>query len=146
MNTYLFCGCCRDEYVNGAGKDAWKQAGVSNKIGMFCCIFAMRGVAYLFFSHADLRLGDATQIMPDMLNKEGEGSYDFVFIDADKENYDIYYEKGLQLIRKGGVIIVDNTLWQGYVADPEIKEDATTVAIRKLNDKVSFSSLLSNIQ
>ena len=106
----------------------------------------MRGVAYLFFSHADLRLGDATQIMPDMLNKEGEGSYDFVFIDADKENYDIYYEKGLQLIRKGGVIIVDNTLWQGYVADPEIKEDATTVAIRKLNDKVSFSSLLSNIQ
>eukprot|EP01138_Halocafeteria_seosinensis_P001415 gb/GECG01001451.1/.p1 GENE.gb/GECG01001451.1/~~gb/GECG01001451.1/.p1 ORF type:complete len:293 (+),score=39.86 gb/GECG01001451.1/:1-879(+) len=105
-----------DEYVKPAGLAAWKEENVDKKI--------------------DLRIGNATETMSDILQKEGEGSYDFVFIDADKTNYDTYYERGLQLVRKGGVIIVDNTLWQGYVADPNIKEDECTVAIRSLNDKI----------
>ena len=59
-------------------------------------------------------------------------TFDFAFIDADKQNYVAYYEKCLQLTRAGGVVAVDNTLWRGQVADPDAV-DADTLAIREVN-------------
>ena len=61
------------------------------------------------------------------------GTFDFAFIDADKENYVGYYERVLELLRPGGLIVVDNTLWSGRVADPENAE-ADTVAMRHFNE------------
>jgi caffeoyl-CoA O-methyltransferase len=80
----------------------------------------------------DLRLGPALTTL-DALKSAGEGgSYDFAFIDADKGNYLGYYERCLALLRKGGLIAVDNALWDGKVADPSIA-DPDTRAIRELN-------------
>ena len=61
--------------------------------------------------------------------------FDFAFIDADKENYDLYYEQCLKLVRPGGLIAIDNALWHGWVADP-VYRDADTAAIRALNRKI----------
>ena len=93
----------------------WAEAGVADKV--------------------DLRLGPALETL-DTLLKEGAGEgFDFAFIDADKENYERYYDLCLQLIRPGGLIAVDNVLWNGSVADPQ-KTDADTQAIRALNEKL----------
>jgi caffeoyl-CoA O-methyltransferase len=93
----------------------WAEAGVADKI--------------------DLRLGPAIETLDDLLKEGAAGSFDFAFIDADKENYLPYYERCLKLIRPGGLIAVDNVLWNGSVADPE-KTDADTLAIRELNQKL----------
>ena len=70
------------------------------------------------------------------MNTQGEcGAYDFVFIDADKENYDGYYERCLKLLRSGGLMAIDNVFWGGRVANPEISDKETT-AIRALNEKI----------
>ena len=70
------------------------------------------------------------------LIKAGEaGTYDFVFIDADKTNYDTYYESCLQLVRRGGLILIDNTLWSGKVVDASVQDDDTR-AIRAINKKI----------
>jgi len=83
----------------------------------------------------DLRIDPATKTL-DSLIKNGEvGTYDFAFIDADKANYDSYYEAILNLLRPGGVIAVDNVLWHGKVID-ESANDEDTLAIRKLNKKL----------
>ncbi len=80
----------------------------------------------------DLRLAPAVETL-DALLAEGRGnSFDFAFIDADKENYLNYYQRALALVRQGGVIAIDNVLWSGSVADPE-DSDPSTVAIRELN-------------
>ncbi len=63
------------------------------------------------------------------------GSFDFMFIDADKTGYDDYLEQGFELLRPGGLMIFDNVLWSGRVADPEVR-DADTVALRALNRKL----------
>lgn len=94
---------------------AWRSAGVEQMI--------------------DLRLAPALETLSKLLERgEGDG-YDFMFIDADKTNYDGYYEFGLKLVRPGGLIAVDNVLWGGRVADAE-RQDADTRAIRALNDKI----------
>ncbi len=93
----------------------WAEAGVADKI--------------------DLRLGPAIETLDDLLKEGASGSFDFAFIDADKENYLPYYERCLKLIRPGGLIAVDNVLWNGSVVDPE-KTDADTLAIRELNQKL----------
>lgn len=93
----------------------WAEAGVADKI--------------------DLRLGPAIETLDDLLKEGAAGSFDFAFIDADKENYLPYYERCLKLIRPGGLIAVDNVLWNGSVVDPE-KTDADTLAIRELNEKL----------
>ena len=91
----------------------WEKAGVANKI--------------------DLRLGRATATLDQILADEGEGGYDFAFIDADKGAYREYFERCLRLTRPNGLIAIDNTLWSGDVADPaNTKPD--TVALRALND------------
>ncbi|MDR3491943.1 MAG: class I SAM-dependent methyltransferase [Gammaproteobacteria bacterium] len=96
-------------------KRYWDMAGVSHKI--------------------DLRLAPALDTL-DALIKQGEaGTFDFCFIDADKLNYSEYYEKSLLLMRQGGLIAIDNTLWDGKVADPAV-DDENTIAIRELNSKL----------
>lgn len=82
----------------------------------------------------DLRLGPALATL-DQLVTDG-ATFDFAFIDADKLNYAGYYERCLALVRQGGVIAVDNTLWSGKVADPSVT-DADTVAIREFNAMVA---------
>jgi len=97
------------------GRRYWAEAGVANKI--------------------EVRIGPASETLDELLTDGMAGSFDFIFIDADKAGLDDYYEKSLQLVRVGGVIAVDNTLWSGKVADPDIF-DATTMAIRGFNVKV----------
>jgi len=92
----------------------WKEAGVENKI--------------------DLRLGPGLEALDKMIAAE-EGPIDLAFIDADKSNYDGYYERVLKLLRPGGLIALDNMLWSGAVADPKIA-DADTSALRALNAKI----------
>ena len=73
----------------------------------------------------------------DALIEEGlEGSFDFVFIDADKANYGRYYERALVLIRQGGIIAIDNTLWSGRVLQEKTSFDESTKSISELNYKV----------
>lgn len=93
----------------------WKEARVEKKL--------------------QLHLQPALQTLDELLADKGANLFDFAFIDADKEAYRAYYEKLLQLIRPGGLIAVDNTLWGGLVADPREK-DSSTVALREFNDYV----------
>jgi predicted O-methyltransferase YrrM len=92
----------------------WKEAGVEGKI--------------------DLRIGPALDSLDKMIAAK-EGLFDFAFIDADKPNYDGYYERVLKLLRPGGLIAIDNVLWSGAVADPA-NTDESTKALRALNIKI----------
>jgi caffeoyl-CoA O-methyltransferase len=107
--------CCdvSKEYTDKA-REYWKEADVASKI--------------------DLRLGPALETLDAMIAAE-EQPFDFAFIDADKTNYDGYYERVLRLLRTGGLIALDNMLWSGAVADPN-DNDATTSALRALNAKI----------
>jgi predicted O-methyltransferase YrrM len=96
-------------------KNHWREAGLKEKI--------------------DLRLGPAVESMQAMLENESEPLFDLVFIDADKGNYCNYYELSMQLLRPGGLILIDNTLWKGRVADLSV-QDEDTCAIRALNTLV----------
>ena len=102
-----------DDYTR-VGKPFWAQAGVAHKI--------------------DLQLGPALQTLDARLAAGEAGRYDFAFIDADKRGYDAYYERCLQLLRTGGLIAIDNTLWGGDVARPAPTAD--TQALQALNDKL----------
>jgi len=102
-----------DSASTSIAQDFWQQAKVDHLI--------------------DLRIGDAQDILQSLLHKNLlKGSIDFVFIDADKINYPIYYELSLELIRKNGIILFDNVLWGGAVVD-EKNQDRNTTAIRNLN-------------
>ncbi|XP_047459411.1 catechol O-methyltransferase domain-containing protein 1 [Mugil cephalus] len=103
-----------DTYVEIA-KPFFKEAGVENKI--------------------DVRLQTAMKTLDDLITAGEAGTYDFVFIDADKSNYDGYYEKSLELIRKGGIIAIDNVLWSGKVVNPA-PTDLTSQALDALNKKL----------
>lgn len=82
-------------------------------------------------------IGDGVEIMQSMIDRQH--SYDFIFIDADKNNYPNYYELSLSLVRSNGIIIIDNMLWHGDVAD-EKKNDSQTNTIRDLNTKIQNDS------
>lgn len=103
-----------EEFTNIA-KRYWEEAGVAQKI--------------------DLRLGPALETLDSLIRAGQAGSYDFVFIDADKVNYLAYYERALSLVRSGGLVAIDNTLWYGYVAD-DAKNDSDTISIRALNRRI----------
>ena len=107
--------CDISEEYTAVGRRYWKQAGVDQKI--------------------DLRLGPALKTLDELVKAGQAGTFDFAFIDADKTNYENYYERALQLLRVGGLIAIDNTIWSGKVADPNA-QDADTVAIRRLNEKL----------
>ncbi len=97
----------------------WQEAGVAHKI--------------------DLRLAPAVETMDGLLDEGLAGQYDFAFIDADKENYAAYYDRAMELVRPGGLIAVDNVLWDGQVADPEIDEDPVP-ALRAFNERLHADS------
>jgi predicted O-methyltransferase YrrM len=105
--------CDVSEEWTAIARRYWKKAGVESKI--------------------DLRLGPALDTLDAMIAQGKAASFDFAFIDADKGNYLGYYERCLQLLRKGGLVAVDNTLWSGDVADPD-NTKGDTVALRKFND------------
>ena len=109
--------CCdvSEEWTDIA-REAWAEAGVADRI--------------------TLRLAPAVETLDGLL-AEGQGSlFDLAFIDADKGNYDNYYERALQLVRPGGLIAIDNVLWSGRVVDASDQE-ADTQAIRALNEKIA---------
>lgn len=83
----------------------------------------------------DLRLGPALETLDSLIAEGGAGQWDMAFIDADKANYDGYYERCLALLRPGGLVLIDNVLWSGAVADPA-RTDADTTALRALNAKL----------
>jgi predicted O-methyltransferase YrrM len=82
-----------------------------------------------------LHVGPALESLDRLLAEEAGGSFDMAFIDADKQGYDAYYERALRLVRPGGLVAIDNTLWDGLVADLSVT-DADTVALRTLNAKI----------
>jgi caffeoyl-CoA O-methyltransferase len=103
------------EEFTAVARRHWAKAGVADRI--------------------ELRLGPAAQSLKELMAAGAADTFDFAFIDADKPNYDTYYEYALQLVRRGGLIAIDNVLWEGQVVDPS-DETAGTVAIRALNKKV----------
>ena len=107
--------CDVDQYCTAIASRYWQEAGVAEKI--------------------DLHLAPALETLDQLIAQGQSDSFDFAFIDADKRNYDNYYEKCLQLIRPGGLIAIDNVLWSGRVADPN-DSDKRTMAIRELNQKL----------
>jgi caffeoyl-CoA O-methyltransferase len=103
-----------EEYTSRARR-TWQEAGVEDRI--------------------DLRLGPALETLDALLAEGHAGSFDLAFIDADKQNYANYYERAFQLVRHGGMIAVDNVLWDGNVIDPAAN-DEDTEAIRAFNRKL----------
>ena len=105
--------CCDvSEEFTSIARDHWLAAGVVERI--------------------DLRLAPAQQTLDELLADGRHDSFDFAYIDADKTGYRGYVEASLQLVRRGGLIAIDNVLWSGSVADPEDSSD-DTVALRELN-------------
>ena len=80
-------------------------------------------------------MGPASETLAALIRDGARGCFDFAFIDADKTGYDGYYEACLELVRPGGLVVLDNMLWHGAVADPAA-QDPDTCALRALNDKV----------
>jgi len=107
--------CDISEEYTAVARKYWKLTGLDAKI--------------------ELRLAPAADTLDALLAGGAAGRVDFAFIDADKANYDAYYERCLKLLRAGGLIAIDNTLWDGKVADPQVN-DPDTVAIRALNKKL----------
>jgi predicted O-methyltransferase YrrM len=89
-----------------------------------------------------LELGPPLATLDRLIAEGASGSFDFAFIDADKENCPDYYERCLQLLRKGGLIAIDNVLWGGSVADPA-DQKSSTLAIRALNTRLSDDARVS---
>jgi len=116
--------CDINETWTAIAQNFWQKAGVANKI--------------------DLRLGAALETLDQLLDEGHENSFDFAFIDADKSNYDGYYEKALRLLRAGGVMAIDNVFLFGSVVDPTLLDDtmrgriadSDILAIHTLNSKI----------
>jgi caffeoyl-CoA O-methyltransferase len=114
--------CDVSEEYTAVARRYWSRAGVAGRI--------------------DLRLAPALDTLAALLAEGGAGSIDFAFIDADKREYDAYYEAILELLRPGGLVAIDNVLWGGAVANPA-KQDEDTRAIRALNEKLRNDSRVS---
>jgi len=107
--------CDVSEEFSAIAQTHWKKANVADRI--------------------DLRIAPALDTLDHLIESGQSNTFDFAFIDADKSNYDSYYEKSLQLVRPGGLVAIDNTLWYGRVADPDV-QDNRTKCIRALNEKI----------
>jgi len=110
-----------EEWAN-VGMKYWKKAQVEDKI--------------------DLRIAPALKTLDQLLSEGKQGTYDFAFIDADKIEYQGYFDKSLELLRIGGLIAIDNVLWGGSVIDDSI-QDSSTKAIREFNENLSSDSRVS---
>jgi caffeoyl-CoA O-methyltransferase len=104
--------CDKSEEHSRIARQTWREAGVEDRI--------------------DVRLAPALDSLDGLLAEGQAGSFDFIFIDADKGNYIEYYERGLRLLRPGGLVAADNVLFHGTVDDPA-NRDPDTVAIREFN-------------
>jgi caffeoyl-CoA O-methyltransferase len=107
--------CDVNEETSAIAKHYWAEANVTDRI--------------------DLRIAPALDTLTHLLDEGMAGQFDFVFIDADKNAYDGYYEASLKLIRRGGIIALDNMLWNGTVAQEDV-QDAQTRTLRALNLKL----------
>jgi O-methyltransferase len=110
----LIC-CDISEEWTGVARRFWREAGVEQRI--------------------DLRIAPALETLDTLIAEGRAGQFDLAFVDADKGNYLNYYARCLELVRPGGLLLFDNTLWGGSVADPEA-QDEDTLAIRALNDQL----------
>lgn len=115
---HITCADVSKEWTD-IGRRYWQKAGVADRI--------------------DLSLDGGKAVIDRLLAGGQAGSYDLAFIDADKTGYDTYYEGALKLLRQGGLILIDNVLWGGDVADPG-DTSADTEAIRAVNQKVMADS------
>ena len=104
--------CDVNEEYAAVAREFWAEAGLDDRI--------------------DLRLAPALTTLDGLIDEGQIGTFDFAFIDADKTNQLAYYERCLELVRPGGLVAVDNTLWGGSVADPDDEEESTA-AIRRFN-------------
>lgn len=111
----LVCCDVSEEHTQVARR-YWAEAGLADRI--------------------ELHVRPGAETLAALLAAGEAGSYDLAFIDADKPSYDLYYERCLELSRRGGVIVVDNVLWGGSVADPSAS-DESTAALRALNEKIA---------
>jgi len=111
----MLVACDMSEEWTAIARRYWAEAGVDDRI--------------------DLRLGPALDTLDALIGEGGAGTYDLVFIDADKTGYAGYYERALTPLRSGGLICVDNVLWGGSVIDPQ-KQSDDTKAIRAFNEKL----------
>ena len=108
--------CCDiSEAFTSIARRYWAEAGVADKV--------------------DLRIGPAVDTLDALLADGGDNTFDMAFIDADKGNYSNYWERCVRLVRPGGVIVVDNVLWSGAVADP-LDQSADTIAIRAVSQRI----------
>jgi len=115
--------CCDvSEEWTAMARRAWADAGVADKV--------------------DLRIAPASDTLDALAAEGGESAYDFAFVDADKSGYDGYYEQLLRLVRPGGLIVFDNTLWGGRVLE-EDPDDEDTRAIQALNRKLATDERVS---
>jgi len=115
--------CDRSEEWTSVARRYWKEAGVEDKV--------------------ELRIGDALDSLDALIASGARGTFDFAFVDADKERALDYYDKSLELLRPGGLFGFDNALWSGRVADPKDREPST-LAVRALNQRVSNDSRVSS--
>ncbi|MBV9157553.1 MAG: class I SAM-dependent methyltransferase [Acidobacteriaceae bacterium] len=116
--------CDTSEEFTSIARRYWREAGIEDKI--------------------ELRLGPAIQTLETLLNEGGAKTFDFAFIDAEKSEYDQYYELALKLLRPGGLIAIDNTLWHGRVLDDE-NQEAGVPEIRALNEKIHGDSRVESV-
>ena len=101
-------------------RQAWAEAGVADRV--------------------DLRIAPAAETLASLES----GSYDLAFIDADKPGYDTYYTECLRIVRPGGLILLDNTLWSGRVANPD-EDDENLRAIRAINDRIAADERVEQV-
>jgi caffeoyl-CoA O-methyltransferase len=114
--------CDQSEAWTNVARRYWAEAGVAEKV--------------------ELRLGPGTKTLAALATGGARGSFDFAFFDADKESSLEYFDRGLELVRPGGVLAFDNALWGGSVADPKDNK-ASTESIRALNARVCTDSRVS---
>ena len=129
---------------------AWVASALPADGKLVCCELSAvyAGIAQKHLTAAGLsnkvefRIAPAIQSLTDLLANGHAGTFDYAFIDADKSSYNVYYERCLELVRPGGLIAIDNTLWDGKPADPSVT-DMDTLAIRALNEKVHGDARVS---
>lgn len=117
--------CDQNQEWTQIAQKYWKKAGVESKI--------------------DLRLGPAQETLDKLIQNQEQNTFDFAFIDADKKGYPHYYEQCLKLVRPGGLILIDNALWNGEVAVAESENlSENAVVLKNLNQKIAQDSRVTS--